>query len=176
MPIWNHCRKAFAWVNLLPARVIVAISTLGPIGRWGRAPGTNGSAAGIVYFYLVYVYLATPSAIALALLAASVYLAIAFCDAAEIRLGLTDPGFVILDEFVAMPFCFFGVFHEATQRHWPGLLTLLAGFALFRFFDILKPLGINRLQRLPGGLGVVMDDLAAALATCVVLNVMVRLT
>ena len=41
---------------------------------------------------------------------------------------------------------------------------LLAGFGLFRFFDIAKPLGIRRLQALPGGWGVVIDDLAAALA------------
>lgn len=49
-------------------------------------------------------------------------------------------------------------------------MTLLAGFALFRFFDIAKPWGIARLQRLPGGWGVVVDDLAAALATCATLH------
>ena len=51
----------------------------------------------------------------------------------------------------------------------------VAAFCIFRFFDILKPLGINRIQRLPGGLGVVADDVAAALATCVVLNVIARI-
>lgn len=42
-------------------------------------------------------------------------------------------------------------------------LLLLGGFLLFRFFDILKPLGINKLQELPGGYGVLSDDLLAGL-------------
>jgi phosphatidylglycerophosphatase A len=46
----------------------------------------------------------------------------------------------------------------------------VAGFALFRLFDIAKPFGISRLQRLPGGWGVVIDDLAAALVACAVLH------
>jgi phosphatidylglycerophosphatase A len=49
-------------------------------------------------------------------------------------------------------------------------IYMLAGFALFRLFDILKPFGIGRLQRHPGGIGVVLDDLAAALATNLVLR------
>ena len=49
---------------------------------------------------------------------------------------------------------------------------MLAGFVLFRFFDILKPLGINKLQRYPGGLGVVLDDLAAALAVNMSLRIL----
>jgi len=52
----------------------------------------------------------------------------------------------------------------------PAWVVFLAGFALFRFFDILKPLGIGRLQELPAGWGVVMDDVAAALAACGVLH------
>jgi phosphatidylglycerophosphatase A len=42
-------------------------------------------------------------------------------------------------------------------------MVILIGFALFRLFDITKPPPIRQLQRLPGGLGVVVDDLAAAL-------------
>jgi phosphatidylglycerophosphatase A len=94
--------------------------------------------------------------------------AVALCGEAEIRLGKGDPGEVILDEFVAMPLCFLG---------WPALVAvmptwaaLVAGFAVFRLFDIAKPFGISRLQRLPGGWGVVIDDLAAALAACAVLH------
>ena len=44
-----------------------------------------------------------------------------------------------------------------------GFLFVLLGFLLFRFFDILKPLGLRALEKLPGGLGVVLDDLGAAL-------------
>jgi phosphatidylglycerophosphatase A len=48
---------------------------------------------------------------------------------------------------------------------------LVAGFLLFRLFDITKPFGIGRLQSLPAGWGVVADDLAAALATCATLHI-----
>jgi phosphatidylglycerophosphatase A len=100
------------------------------------------------------------------------YLAVAICGEAEFRLGRRDPGEVILDEFTAMPLCFLG---------WPVLARVLpswaapwavfvAGFLLFRLFDITKPLGIRKLQDLPGGWGIVVDDVAAALATCAVLH------
>lgn len=92
------------------------------------------------------------------------YWAVGICGEAELRLGKVDPGEVILDEYVAMPLCFLG-WSELTLT-WPAWAVLLAGFALFRFFDILKPLGIARLQNLPSGWGVVLDDLAAALVAC----------
>jgi phosphatidylglycerophosphatase A len=58
------------------------------------------------------------------------------------------------------------------QYHgWP---LILAGFALFRFFDVLKPFGIARLQNLPGGIGCVADDLAAGAASCVCLHLALR--
>jgi phosphatidylglycerophosphatase A len=178
MPSWDQCRRGFAWVNRLPAPVVVHLATLGPVGHWGRAPGTNGSVVGLLYYWLVFsggVFPAPSPAAAALLVLATLYLAIVFCDAAEIRLGLRDPGFVILDEVVVIPLCFPGVLPAAAARGWPLWAVLLAGFALFRFFDILKPLGIKKLQDLPGGLGVVVDDIAAALATCAVLNVIVRL-
>ena len=173
MPSCDKCRRAFAWVDRLPPRLVVAVATLGPVGHWGRAPGTNGTAAGLLYFILLYPWLPLPAAI-FALLV-SLYLAVAFCDGAEIRLNQRDPGCVILDEVVAIPFCFFGVLAAAHAHNWSVWTVLLAGFALFRFFDILKPLGIHRIQHLPGGLGVVADDIAAALATCLVLNLVIRI-
>ena len=65
---------------------------------------------------------------------------------------------------------------------WVGLLlvpitgaTLLAGLLLFRFFDMVKPLGIRRLEALPGGLGVMADDVLAGLYTNVLLQVALHL-
>ena len=59
----------------------------------------------------------------------------------------------------------------AQHGSWP---VLLGGFALFRVFDILKPFGISKLQDLPGGLGCAVDDLAAGLAACVSLHLILR--
>jgi phosphatidylglycerophosphatase A len=156
-----------AWPRSLPTRVILGIATLGPVGRKFPAPGTWGSLAGLLYFYAAFTGLGFVGGLALGLLGA--WLAVGICGEAETQIGRTDPGEVILDEVVAVPLCFLG---------WPGLLNplplwavCLAGFALFRFFDINKPFVINRLQRLPGGWGIVADDVAAALATCAVLHV-----
>ncbi len=154
------------WPRFLPTATVVGCATLGPLGRKLPAPGTWGSVAGLLYFTVVFYplgWLAT-----LLLSGIGIYVAVAICGEAEFRLGRRDPGEVILDEFVAMPLCFIG---------WPALvgpapvwLVFLVGLAVFRFFDILKPLGISRLQDLPAGWGVVADDVAAALATCGVLH------
>ncbi len=166
--------KQPSWTGRWPTALVVGAATLGPIGRRLPAPGTWGSAVGVAYYWFGF---APPGpggsfadSVAGNAIASAVgaYVAVAVCGEAEIRLGKSDPGEVILDEVVAMPLCFLG---------WPTLLAamppwaaLLAGFALFRLFDIAKPLGISRLQRLPGGWGVVIDDLAAALAACATLH------
>jgi phosphatidylglycerophosphatase A len=90
------------------------------------------------------------------------FLAIPICGIAEKILGKEDPKEVILDEFVAQPLVFLAI--PFSKQGMEMLLLLGAGFALFRLFDILKPLGISRLQSLSGGLGVVADDIAAAFA------------
>ncbi len=156
------------WPRALSTKVVLGCARLGPIGRKLPAPGTWGSVAGLLYFTVFFAHGLTPGGVLL-LNAAGIYLAIALCGEAEVRLGRKDPGEVILDEFVAMPLCYLGWLQLAGM--WPRWILLLAGLALFRLFDILKPFGIRRLQELPGGWGVVIDDVAAALATCVTLHV-----
>jgi phosphatidylglycerophosphatase A len=62
----------------------------------------------------------------------------------------------------ALPLVFFQnpLASSATSYGW---IILLVGFGLFRFFDILKPLGIRRIENLPGGWGIVLDDVLAAI-------------
>ena len=155
----------------LPAALVVPIATLGPIGRRLPAPGTWGSLAGILYYTVFFQRVSWLENIGLSVIAAAI--AAFFCGEAELALKRTDPGEVILDEFVAMPLCFLG-WPQLVAR-WPAWAVLVGGFLLFRFFDILKPLGINRLQRIPGGWGVVIDDTAAALAACATLHILVHL-
>jgi phosphatidylglycerophosphatase A len=104
----------------------------------------------------------------LALAAAGLYLAVAITGEAAERMGRRDPGEVVLDEFAAMPLCFLG--WRALATHWPFWVVVLAGFALFRLYDIVKPFGIRRLQDWPGGWGIVADDVAAASAACLTLH------
>lgn len=167
---WAHPN----WPRFLPSKVVLSCATLGPIGRIRHAPGTWGSVAGLFYQILVFHPLSFSVAgnvTLLILVGIGIWFAIALCGEAEFRLGRRDPGEVVLDEFVAMPLCFLGwpAMAVGPMQKWPVIIFLL-GFALFRLFDITKPLGIKKLQDLPGGWGVVVDDLAAALLTCGVLH------
>ncbi|MDA0677061.1 MAG: phosphatidylglycerophosphatase A [Chloroflexi bacterium] len=73
-----------------------------------------------------------------------------------------DPKRVVIDEWV-------GVW--ATVAFLPTTWTwLLAGFLLFRALDIAKPFGIRKLEKIHGGFGVMMDDLAAGVAGAIILN------
>lgn len=154
------------WPRFLPSTWVLNCATLGPIGRIRHAPGTWGSLAGLAVQLVLFHGLESVWKTLLVCLI-SVWFAVSICGEAEFRLGRRDPGEVVLDEFVAMPLCFL---------NWPALMigpwskapivVFLAGFALFRLFDITKPFGIRKLQDLPAGWGVVMDDIAAALLTC----------
>jgi phosphatidylglycerophosphatase A len=78
-----------------------------------------------------------------------------------------------LDELVAIPLCFWPaefILSKSSQSPVIPCLWLTLGFSLFRLFDILKPFGIRKLESIPGGFGIVADDLAAALATAVCLT------
>lgn len=160
--------KQPSWTGTLPRVLVVGAATLGPIGRKLPAPGTWGSAVGAGYFWLCFERWGVGDVGVVIASVLGAYVAVALCGEAEIRLGKADPGEVILDEFVAMPLCFLG--WPAFTAAMPTWAAMLAGFAFFRLFDIAKPFGISRLQRLPGGWGVVVDDLAAALAACATLH------
>jgi phosphatidylglycerophosphatase A len=154
------------WTKSLDSSVVLGWATLGPVGTRLPAPGTWGSAVGLVYFYLGFQSMGVLENLLVSAIGA--YLAIALCGEAEVRLGRRDPGEVILDEVVAMPLCFLG--WGWLLGTWPPWAVLLAGWVLFRVYDISKPWVINSLQGLPGGWGVVLDDTAAALATCATLH------
>ena len=142
------------------------------VGRIPFAPGTFGSLLGLVWFGA----LLWPGNLWLALggMLAGMVLSVWLCGAAEKILNRTDPGSVVLDEIVAVPLCFAVWMGEYFRRHgvlpapgfflardaWP--LTV-AVFAAFRLFDVVKPWPVRQSQRLPGGWGVTVDDLLAAL-------------
>lgn len=86
---------------------------------------------------------------------------------AERLLGATDPHEIVIDEFAAVFITLF-----ALPFSWPALLV---GLAAHRVFDILKPFPINRLQQLPGGWGIMADDIAAGLASTAVVRLVLWL-
>lgn len=154
------------WPRFLPTATVLACARLGPLGRKLPAPGTWGSVAGLLYFTVFFYPMEVIGTLIFS--AIGVYIAVALCGEAEFRLGRKDPGEVILDEFVAMPLCFLG--WRAVVSPLPVWAVFLLGLGLFRLFDIVKPFGIRKLQDLPGGWGVVLDDVAAALAACAMMH------
>lgn len=149
-----------------PSTWILNLATLGPVGYWGMMPGTSGTFVGLIWYTLFFHEATPPTYLFLGCL--SIFLACAVCTQAEILLRRKDPHEVILDEVVAMPFCFLGL--QPAMNHYPVWCFMLLGFLFFRFFDIVKPFGIKKLQVLPGGRGIVFDDIAAAFCTCLLLH------
>jgi phosphatidylglycerophosphatase A len=76
--------------------------------------------------------------------------------------GVKDPGFVVIDEVAGQFIALIGV-----PLDWK---YLLAGFILFRSFDIVKPFPLRRLEALPEGTGIMMDDVGAGLYALVLLQ------
>ena len=151
-------------------QITLSLATLGPIGRNFPAPGTFGSLVGfVVFFILIHLTGWNPLMITLAFIPLFL-LGVPLCRRAEILLEQQDPKEVIWDEFSVIPFIFWPIPSEISgPLTQSSLIWIGAGFLLFRFFDISKPLIIHHSQRLPGGWGVMVDDLLAALASSVIL-------
>lgn len=133
-------------------RVSIALATLFGAGYFPVAPATLGS---LLTLGLWWWMSAWPPALYLGATAALALLAFWICGEAEKSLG-HDAQPIILDEVVGM---------LVTMAFAPphNLPAAAAGFLLFRFFDILKPPPAYNAQNLPGGFGVVMDDVFAGL-------------
>ncbi|MFI5337645.1 MAG: phosphatidylglycerophosphatase A [Opitutales bacterium] len=157
------------WPRRLPPKFVQTVATLGPLGLKLPAPGTWGSAAGLLYAFIFFRYTNWAETLVVTLLLC--YVGVGFTGEAARLMGRTDPGEVNLDEFLVMPLVFLGA-HMGSAGTWPAWVTPLLGFGLFRFFDILKPLGIHSLQRWPGGWGIMADDVAAALVSCATLHLL----
>jgi len=146
------------------------------VGKIPFAPGTFGSLLGVLWFGLLlqtgnyWLYLAG--------MLAGIGCAVHVCGAAEVVLKQTDPPSVVLDEIVAIPLCFLPWLTREWLTHetLPSVASFFTGrnalgtlgiFALFRLFDIAKPWPVRQSQRLPGGWGVTLDDVLAAVYVAV---------
>jgi phosphatidylglycerophosphatase A len=131
------------------------------IGKIPLAPGTFGSLIGLPLCFLLAEIQLSAAIIAVLLIIA---LAIWISNVAERTLERKDPGCIVIDEIAGMVVTLIGLPFNLT--------TATIGFILFRILDILKPFPIRILdKRLPGGLGIVADDVVAGIFA----NVLIRI-
>jgi phosphatidylglycerophosphatase A len=138
-------------------RLSIHLATLFGVGRLPIAPATWASA--VVAGFLLPEACRLPVPLAIAILAATP-LAIWASGEAEKELG-HDAHPIVIDEVVGMMIAVWGVPRAAGA---PPVLFLAAAFLLFRLYDIVKPFPIRRSQALPGGWGIVVDDVLAGIA------------
>ena len=129
------------------------LATLGPVGGSPVAPATVASALVVAIAWFTPV----PSLpVFLACVAVGTALAVWAAGEAEKDLG-HDAGPIVIDEVIGQTLALMFAPHR--------LLVFVAAFFLFRLFDIWKPLGAYQAQSLPGGFGIVADDMIAGITT-----------
>jgi phosphatidylglycerophosphatase A len=140
------------------------VATFFGLGRMHPGPGTWGSAAAVLLWAAVCSGLApsqrTPVVISLAIFVTLVGIPAATQVARAT--GSKDPQFVVIDEVAGQLIALVSV-----PLLWK---TFLAGFILFRVFDIVKPPPVRQLEKLPEGFGIVLDDVAAGLYALIVMQ------
>jgi phosphatidylglycerophosphatase A len=146
-------------------RLAVFLATVAYCGYFPVAPGTAGSAAGLVVYLLVW-WTRSP-VLEIALIVATFVVGAWSATHAERFFGAIDPGPVVIDEVLGMlvTLAFLGV-------GWSGAL---AGFLIFRVFDVIKPWPANRLETLHGGFGIMADDAMAGVYANLVLRMLIWL-
>ena len=136
---------------MLLRRLGVFIATCAYVGYAPVAPGTFGSAIGLAVFYVVRHQRSTTVEVAVIVALAAVGLWSA--TEAEHHFGGIDPGPVVIDEVIGM---------LITLAFIPvNMAGAIVAFLIFRFLDVVKPWPARRLEQLPGGFGVVLDDMMA---------------
>lgn len=153
---------SLVWENaVIVSRFLATFGTAGVHLPWGLGFGL-AVVSGLAWFWILHAKYPRGAWAVVLLLASGASVVI---GAAEEALG-KDSSTIVLDEFVAVPFVF--LFH-VPWRHAHASLSALGGLILFVVIDNLKPLGLHTLEQLPGGFGVVMDDVGAAFVASAVL-------
>jgi phosphatidylglycerophosphatase A len=151
-----------------PPRWATLLATFFGVGLLRPGPGTWGSAATVVLWWLVAHGVAPSWQPALATLLAALAVAVGIPAATQVSraTGLKDPQFVVIDEVAGQLITLI-----AAPVAWQSLLL---GFILFRGFDIVKPPPVRQLEHLSEGYGIVLDDVAAGLYALMAMQVVLH--
>jgi phosphatidylglycerophosphatase A len=142
----------------------VFITTLFGVGFFPKAPGTAGTFFAMIIYYITAVVLNIDFAIIYISLLFITFASVYLIYKAENVLGHDSPK-IVIDELIG--------YFVAVILLPKTLIVIFAAFIIFRFFDIKKPEPVNVSQKLPGGWGVVIDDVIAGIYTNLVLQIIV---
>lgn len=146
----------------------LAIGTLFGTGNLPIAPGTWGSLFTLPFIYAAEYFV--PTLGIPILFAAFCVLSFLSAPAAMKQYG-KDPGQFVMDECAGQSLVF--ILGGFSYTFTGDVLLLVFGFLLFRFFDIFKPLGVDKLQNLPGEIGILADDLLAGVYAFICLEAII---
>jgi len=129
------------------------VATFFYVGKLPVAPGTFGSLVALI----IWLFLPITASVQLSMLILLFILGIYSSHKVAIYLQVHDPSEVVIDEVVGMGISLFMLPHN--------IVLYVIAFLLFRLFDILKPSFIYQVQDLPGGWGIMLDDVIAGIFT-----------
>src|SRR5258708_26909258 len=147
------------------ARLSWLIATCFVIGPLQPGSGTWASAVTIALWWAASIWLPSPWLVPAAIAVSALVTLIGIPPSTVVarESGIEDPGFVVIDEVAGQMIALIAV-----PVNWK---YMLAGFILFRSFDIVKPFPLRRLEALPGGTGIMMDDVGAGLYALALLHI-----
>lgn len=143
-------------------QLIRGFTSVGYVGLIPGAPGTYGSLVTLPLAYYWSTLVTENLFITAGFLLVLTLLGVVASNKVSTELGVEDPGEIVIDELVGQ-----WIAVLAIPAHWG---FWLAAFVLFRVFDIWKPWLIDRSQHLPGGIGVMLDDVLAGLLALIIIQ------
>jgi phosphatidylglycerophosphatase A len=149
-------------------RMLLLIATFFNIGYGPVAPGTWASLVTTITVFLLHPLMRSPLQ---ALISAAIIIFLVGIPAAamaEKHFGKKDPRPCVIDEVAGQLVALILVPHSP--------LTFLAAFLLFRLFDIIKPFPIRRLEKIKGGLGIMVDDVMAGLYALALIHLFIAVS
>lgn len=164
---WMTAGRSNRTLSAVKNRILEALATGFYLGKIPKAPGTWGTLLGLPVAWVMATYL--PPVWYMIIAIVFILFASWVAEMYERSMGAHDPKEIVIDEVVGY----------VIAMTWLPLTwqSFVAAFITFRFFDILKPGPIRRIDRqVKGGFGTVLDDVAAGLIASVILQIVLRET
>ncbi len=147
---------------------LLTVATFFNIGYGPVAPGTWASLVTGVTVYLIVPFLSSPPLMLAGAILIIFMVGIPAAGLAEKHFNKKDPRACVIDEVAGQMVALILIPHHA--------LYYFAAFLLFRFFDIIKPFPVNKLEKIKGGLGIMLDDIMAGLYALALIHLFIAVS